>query len=172
VPRIDRTLPEVMVQLNAIGYDYDDGDGIDFEPNDEFLSEAETREWFRAWTGNKSVDGSEFLVFGQDGSGGYAAFWCVRPDAGVLDQPVVFLGSEGEVGVLARSFGDYLWLLAAGFGPYEALAWPDLEKPAHPQFTAFATANSGTPRKTVAEVLAIALAEFPAFEDGIQAVCE
>src|ERR1700756_5735842 len=110
-------MPELLRALLALEFDYAGGDGIDFEPYDAFLSEAETRAWFQAWTGNSEVDGAEFRVFGQDGSGGYAAIWTVREDSELLDQPVVFLGSEGEAGVVASSVNDLFWLLAGGLGP-------------------------------------------------------
>lgn len=64
------------------------------------------------------MDGACFRVFGQDGTGGYAAFWLVREGRGLVEQPVVFLGSEGETGVIARDLADFLWLLVeAGSGP-------------------------------------------------------
>lgn len=68
------------------------------------------------------MDGVCFRVFGQDGTGGYAAFWLVREGRGLVEQPVVFLGSEGETGVIARDLADFLWLLAGGVGPWEAAA--------------------------------------------------
>lgn len=68
------------------------------------------------------MDGACFRVFGQDGTGGYAAFWLVREGRGLVEQPVVFLGSEGETGVIARDLADFLWLLVSGVGPWEAAA--------------------------------------------------
>jgi hypothetical protein len=88
--------PELLKQLHAIQIDYDDDDGINFEPFDRFYSASETSEWIKAWTGNKDIDGHESLIFGQDGTGGYAAFWCVRETSDLLLQPIVFFGSEGE----------------------------------------------------------------------------
>ncbi|WP_425541231.1 hypothetical protein [Streptomyces rimosus] len=84
------------------------------------LPAEETADWFQAWTGNSEMQGDNFRVFGQDGTGGYAAFWLVRPDRALAEQPVVFLGSEGETGVVARDLGAFLWLLADGCGPMEA----------------------------------------------------
>lgn len=109
-------LPELLARANRLVYDYADGAGIEFEPFDEFLSAEETERWFQAWTGNPAADGSHFRVFGQDGSGGYTAIWTVRQDTDLLEQPIVFMGLEGETAVVARSFHDYLWLLAAGLG--------------------------------------------------------
>lgn len=169
--RLDNAMPSVMKELHRLDFDYADGNGMDFEPYMEFLTEEETRIWIRAWTGNSALDGSEFRVFGQDGTGGYAAFWCVRPDATVLEQPIVFFGSEGELGVLANSFMDYLWLLAGGFGPFEALACPESERAANQKFSAFATVHSNTNKSTLSEVLSRARAEFPKFEDGVRSLC-
>jgi hypothetical protein len=115
--QLPREMPGVMIELHQMKFDYADGYGMDFEPYTEFLSEEETCDWIRAWTGNRSLDGTEYRVFGQDGSGGYAAFWCVLPNATILQQPIVFFGSEGELGVLASDFGDYLWGAESGAPP-------------------------------------------------------
>jgi hypothetical protein len=164
-------MPGVLRDLNRMECDYADGGGIDFEPYHEFLSEEETRHWIRAWTGSPSLSGKEYRVFGQDGTGGYAAFWCVRPGAPVLLQPIVFFGSEGAVGVLASNFADYLWLLAGGFGPFEAVTYSESERPPNPQFTAFARLHAGESQKSASEVLSIARAEFPDFEEGVRSEC-
>ena len=163
-------MPELLRALLALDYDYDDGEGMDFEPFDGFLPANETRDWFQAWTGNQDVDGSEFLVFGQDGTGGYAALWNMREGALLLEQPIVFLGSEGQMGVVANGFNDYLWLLAGGLGPCEAIQYPS-DKPENAQFLAFALAHAPEARKTPLEVLAKAQAAFPDFEERIQALC-
>lgn len=165
-----RSMPQVMRDLHEMEFDYADGEGIDFEPYSEFLSVDGTRDWIRAWTGNDELDGLEYRVFGQDGTGGFAAFWCVRPGAPVLDQPVVFLGSEGQGGVIARSFADYLWLLAGGVGPCEAVAQPEHDGPGNAAFEAFATAHAANAKKTASDVIAAANAEFPEFDDTIAAL--
>jgi hypothetical protein len=169
--KLGRSMPPVLRDLNRMEFDYAGGAGIDFEPYSEFLSEADTRKWIRAWTGNPSLAGEEYRVFGQDGTGGYAAFWCVRPGAPVLQQPIVFFGSEGAVGVLASHFADYLWLLAGGFGPFEALTYSESERPPNQPFTAFARLHSGETQKSASEVLSKARAEFPEFEEGIRSAC-
>lgn len=167
----DASMPNQLRELHTLEFDYADGEGIDFEPYSEFLASEETRSWIRAWTGNTTLEGSEYRVFGQDGTGGYAAFWCVRPGQPLLEQPIVFFGSEGELGVVASNLADYLWLLAGGVGPYEAVAYPGAEKQANQLFTAFARAHAGQAEKTPAEVLARAQAEFPEFEATIRALC-
>jgi hypothetical protein len=121
------SMPEALIEVYQGGFDYRNGAGVDFEPYPQFLTAAETAWWWRAWTGNPALNGAEFRVFGKDGSGGQAAFWLVRAGEPLTQQPVVFLGSEGETGVVARNLDGYLWLLAAGFGPYEATAYPSQE---------------------------------------------
>jgi hypothetical protein len=169
--QLDRGMPPVLRDLNRMEFDYADGAGIDFEPYDEFLSEVDTQKWIRAWTGNSALTAEEYRVFGQDGTGGYVAFWCVRSEAPVLQQPIVFFGSEGAVGVLASDFSDYLWLLAGGFGPFEALTYSESERPSNQAFTAFARLHSGESQKSAAEVLSKARAEFPDFEEEIRSAC-
>ncbi|MBC3843571.1 SMI1/KNR4 family protein [Streptacidiphilus sp. 4-A2] len=122
-----------MTAVHAAGFDYHDS-GVDYEPFPEFLSAEETTDWLRAWTGNGELTGDGFRVFGQDGTGGCTAFWLVRPDRPLTDQPVVFLGSEGELAVVASDLGRYLWLLADGFGPRAAVDHqPDGHQPASHQ---------------------------------------
>ena len=112
------TLPTPLTEAHAVDFDYRGGAGVDFEPYPDFLDATETAEWWLASTGNGELDGSEFRVFGQDGTGGNAAFWVVRRGEPLEQQPVVFLGSEGETGVVAQNLWAYLWLLADGFGPW------------------------------------------------------
>lgn len=164
------SLPELLNQANQLPYKYADGDGIDFEPYDAFLSADETAHWFTAWTGNPNADASKFRVFGQDGTGGYVAFWTVRNVPDLLDQPIVFLGSEGETAVLARTFYDYLWLLAAGLGPCEATSVPDAPRVAQPELESFALRNAA-PSRTAAQVLEDAKSEFPCFAQDIEVQC-
>jgi hypothetical protein len=117
----DRKFPAALVAALSVELDWDDGNGIDFEGFSDFLSAEDTTDWFQAWTGNAEVTGDQFRVFGKDGTGGYAAFWLIRPGSALADQPVVFLGSEGETGVVAQDLSDFLWLLAGGVGPQEAI---------------------------------------------------
>ena len=165
----DRQIPDVLRQLNSMDFDYADGEGIDFEPFSEFLSLDKTRKWIQAWTGNTSLDGHEYLVFGSDGAGGSAAFWCCESDKDILDQPIVFFGSEGELAVIASNFGDYLWLLAGNLGPAEATLYPE-QRVTHADFMKFAEANSTTTKKTSLEVLSLAQSGFPDFQDKIRSL--
>jgi len=167
----DRRLPDELTAVAAIGFDYAEGDGVDFEPFDEFLTAEDTTHWLRAWTGNTALDGDAFRIFGQDGTGGYAAFWLVRPEHQLADQPVVFLGSEGETGVVACDLADYLWLLADGFGPYEAVQYPDRAARPNAELRQIAELYAPARARSAREVIAAAQAAFPHFEDTIAGIC-
>ncbi len=171
MPTPDQTLPALLASLNMLDFDYADEDGIDFEPYPEFLSADDTTRWFRAWTGNENVDGSCFRVFGQDGTGGYAAFWITHPDNHILEQPIVFLGSEGEKGVVASDFDSFLWLLASAIGPYEAAAHPVSDGAVNEQFLAFARENSSVEQIGARRVLEQARSKYPNFPGLIDSLC-
>ncbi|PZF93500.1 SMI1/KNR4 family protein [Micromonospora deserti] len=168
-----RTLPTPLSEAHAVGFDYRDGAGVDFEPYPDFLDEREWANWWRAWTGNQGLDGAEFRVFGQDGTGGNAAFWLVRPGEPLEQQPVVFLGSEGEIGVVAQNLWTYLWLLADGFGPWEATEYPNHEHEPRrdARLTEIAERWAPSHRKSADEVITAAREEFPGFEELIDSMC-
>jgi hypothetical protein len=170
----DRQFPAALSAAMAVQFDYDDGDGVDFEPFEEFLSAEETTSWFRAWTGNATLNGDGFRIFGQDGTGGYAAFWLVRQDQALVDQPVAFLGSEGETSVIARDLGDFLWLLADGLGPCEAADPRERERASRPNQVLAAIAEGFAPgrRRSAVAVIASADQEFPGFDDLIMELCQ
>ena len=161
-----RDFPERLAALHAVPFSYDDG--IDFEPYEEFMSPDESKSWIQAWTGNKELTADEYRIFGQDGTGGYAMFWLVRPDADVLEQPIVFFGSEGELGVVARNFDDYAWLLAHGAGPLEVVSYGGETSKPHAGFTTFAEKHAPHAKKSPKEAIAAAKSEFPDFEARIR----
>ncbi|MBX9422244.1 SMI1/KNR4 family protein [Streptomyces lateritius] len=169
----DRRFPPGLAAAMAVRFEYAEGVGVDFEPFEGFRSADETTDWLRAWTCNDGLTGDAFRVFGQDGTGGYAAFWLVRPGRPVVEQPVVFLGSEGETGVVARDLGAFLWLLAAGYGPWEAATSyePDRAPSPHPELTAVAERFAPDHRAEASAVLEAAAAEFPDFDDRVMALC-
>lgn len=164
------TMPEALIEAHKDGFDYKSGDGVDFEPYADFLTAAETTDWWRAWTGNRSLDGAQFRIFGQDGTGGLAGFWLIRPGEPLTRQPIVFLGSEGETAVLAKDLDSYLWLLAAGFGPVD-IVYPEREPEADARLTELAERHASSSRQSAAEVIAAARAEFPAFDSMIKSLC-
>jgi hypothetical protein len=166
----DQTFPPALTELHELEFDYADGQGIDFEPFESFFPAEENASWIKAWTGNAELTGEAYRIFGQDGTGGYAAFWLTREGRPLLEQPIVFFGSEGEVGVIASDFADYLWLLADGVGPYEAVAYGAEETRANPTFTAFAEQHAPDAKKSAKEVLSRARAEFPSFVDDFLAL--
>lgn len=180
----DLALPAALAAIAAIGFAREAGEDerggeddetdqddtpelppVDFEPFEEFLDADDTADWFGGWSGNPDADAAQFRVFGQSADGGYAAFWLVREDATLPEQPIVFLGQEGETGVVACDLPSFLWLVADGSGPYEAVEHPTRRSNPHPQFTAIAEKHAGTDRMTAREVVAAARDEFPDFED-------
>lgn len=172
----DRRFPDALAAALAVPFDYDGGDGVDFEPFTGFLSVDETTDWFRAWTGNAELTGDGFRVFGQDGTGGYAAIWLLRQDCALVEQPIVFLGSEGETAVVARDLDDFLWLLAGGYGPLEATpsfttSEPEWTPRPHQELTAIAERHAPHRRRTAADVIALASQEYPDFDGIVMALC-
>lgn len=126
------------------------------------MGSAGTTEWWRHWTGDSAADAPPFRVFGRDGSGGLAAFWIRAPGAAIETQPIVFLGSEGELHVIARDLGDYLWLLASGVGPLETVDGLHRVPEPVPELVALAQRYTDTAPRTVAALIAAADTELPA----------
>ncbi|MEV7410876.1 SMI1/KNR4 family protein [Streptomyces althioticus] len=163
----DRRLPPALAELARTPIDYADGKGIDFEPYEEFCSAEETTAWTREWTGDPEADGAALRIFGQDGSGGLAALWRARPGRSLTDQPVVFLGSEGQCGVVAGNLSDFLWLLADGIGPWEAVVLDDDTPNPAGGLRDLAAHHAATPRREPRTIKAEARAEFPDFPSFI-----
>jgi hypothetical protein len=171
----DRAFPAALAEVYDVEFEfYEDGGGVDYEPFEEFNSAEDTTDWFRAWTGNPDVTGDAFRVFGQDGTGGYAAFWLVREGQPLTEQPVVFLGSEGDTGVVARNLADFLWLLAGGVGPLEAVdeyVNDGVTPEPNEEMTEIAERHAPDARKSAADVVAAARKEFTDFTATIDALC-
>lgn len=89
----------------------------------------------------------------------------------MLAQPIVFFGSEGELGVVARDFADYAWLLAGGVGPMEA-AQGYTDRAPIPHFEEFAARHAPGQRESAADVIARAKAEHPDLDERICALCK
>ena len=159
----ERVFPSALVDVSRVRFPYSSEEDVDFEPFAEFVPREETLAWFRRWTGNPELEGPEFLVFGRDGTGGKAAFWVCRQGAPVASQPVVFLGSEGECGLVATELDEFLWLLADGSGPYEAIDDPARVSRPREQLVEIAQQCSAAPRMTAAEVVERANLQFPHF---------
>jgi hypothetical protein len=167
----DRTFPPALRALHATEFPVEDEGDIDYEPFAEFQPVEETAWWLRLWTGNEDVTGEEFVVFGKDGTGGFVAFWPARPGRPLVEQPVVYLGSEGEVGVIAGDLAGYLWVLAGGVGPAEAVDTEREKGPARPDLRAVAERYAPGAERPVDDILAAARAEFPAFTATVDAMC-
>lgn len=167
----DTAFPNALSELHQLEFDYADGEGIDFEPFDAFLSADETLDWIKAWTGNKEANGEQLRVFGQDGTGGYAAFWLVGASRDILEQPIVFMGSEGDRGVVAANFSDYLWLLAGGIGPMEAVSFPGLDREPNSTFTEFAEEHTSGSQLSPTEIVAKANGAYPGFGAWVESIC-
>ena len=170
-------LPDALAEAFAIGFDWewdeetDTAEGCDFEPYNAFEAPADTAWWFRLWTGNSEADGSEFRFFGSSGSGDYTGFWLVRPGAPITDQPVVFVGSEGQRAVVARNLGDLLWIFAAGYGPSEAVNERRARQSPDDDFRAIAERHAPGRELPVDQLVAAAQSEFPGFSDYLDDLC-
>ncbi|KAL4894029.1 hypothetical protein BDV59DRAFT_176693 [Aspergillus ambiguus] len=173
----DLALPTALVKLAKIGFQYDWDEeteavrGCDFELYEQFEAPEETAWWFRLWTGNDEVDGSQFRFFGRTGSGDYAGFWLVRPDTTVVEQPVVYIGSEGEHCLIAQNLGDCLWLFANGSGPAEVIDDPGRETEPNEEYRMIAERYAPERARSSAEILVAAQKEFPNFPELIEAMC-
>lgn len=173
----DLSLPTALAEVFSIGFDWEWDEktetayGCDFEPYAAFEEPAHTAWWFRLWTGNPEVDGSEFRFFGSTGAGDYVGFWLVRPGAPIIDQPVAYLGSEGQRGIVAQNLGDLLWLFAAGYGPAEAIEYRGSILEPNDAFRAIAEQHAPGRELPVEQIVSTAQAEFPYFSDYIDALC-
>ncbi|GAA2109927.1 SMI1/KNR4 family protein [Actinomadura alba] len=173
----DLALPIALAEVVEVGFEWewdeetDEPRGCDFEPYEQFEAPEKTAWWFRLWTGNEEVDGSEFRFFGATGAGDYAGFWLVRPGTQITEQPVIYIGSEGQCGVIARDLGDLLWLFADGSGPQEAFTDPGRETQPNEAFQTIAERHAPGRRRSAAEIVAAARMEFPDFSELIDAMC-
>lgn len=138
------SLPPMLEDLRATGGVPD----MDYEMYEEFEHPDATAWWYRLWTGNQEVDGGEFRFFGSEGMVGYTGLWLVREGRTLVEQPVVFLGSEGELAVMATDVGGFLWLVAQGHGPWEVMGWS--EEPCTPD--PGVTEGEGQPAPIAGEV--------------------
>ena len=166
-----RRFPPALADVSRVEFDYEDGEGVDFEPYDAFDSAEKTTDWLRQWTGNHELDGDAYRIFGQDGTGGLAAIWYTRPGRQLAEQPVVFLGSEGECGVVAGNLSDFLWVLADGFGPMEAALHEDREARPNAVLAHLAEQHAATTRRPARDIITEAKAEFSTFAEDLYQLC-
>jgi hypothetical protein len=142
--------------------------GFDLEPYPAFLSAQATDRSFGPISPECERPSGHFRVFGLEGAGGHMAFWLVRRGVPLTDQPVVFLGSEGEAVVVTSDLADLLWMLAQGYGPMEAgmpewrrADWSAVERP---RLVAIAERYAPGRRRPVQELIAAAQQEYLDFE--------
>lgn len=83
----------------------------------------------------------------------------------------MFFGPAGEVGAVAASLGDYLWLLTGGIGPMEAVHSGADDGVPHDALRMVAEAHSSIEPRTPAKVLAATRAEFPYFVATVASWC-
>jgi len=168
----DRRFPPALADVARVEFDYgDDGEGVDFEPYEAFESAEETTDWLRDWTGNHELDGDAYRLFGMDGTGGQAAIWCARPGRPLAEQPVVFMDSEGECGVVAGDLSGFLWVLADGIGPKEAALYETYDVRPDAVLTALAERHATTPRRPAQEIITEAKAQFASFAADLDELC-
>ncbi|WP_190093968.1 SMI1/KNR4 family protein [Streptomyces melanogenes] len=168
----DRRFPLALAEVARVEFDYgEEGEGVDFGLYEKFCSAEATTDWLRQWTANPELDGDAYRVFGQDGNGGLAALWLARAGRPLSEQPVVFLGSEGESGVVAGSLSDFLWVLADGFGPKEAALYEERGSRPDVELAELAARHATTPRRPAREIIAEAQTEFETFSDDLDELC-
>jgi hypothetical protein len=81
-------------------------------------------EMLDAWFGTDNGGYERFLhPFSQDGTGSIIALWDPSGDEDYSSAPVVYLGSEGEIGVYGSDFNDCLRLIATGLHAYDLVLW-------------------------------------------------
>lgn len=98
-------LPSLFEGLADVGAEH-----AEFELRDPDESDGD----IQAWLGALPSDGTRFVVFAQDGTGSLYCVW-LRPGHDDVDKaPVVYLGSEGELGVLGKDPAAFLEFVASG----------------------------------------------------------
>lgn len=150
--------PPLVQKLAAISDDEGFGD-VDLSISDTWDEGGPA-----AWTGNPDA-ANHFRVFGRDGSGGLLAFWLVEAGKPLTEQPIVFLESEGSLGVIARDLGDFVVLLAHGVGPYEIVSYGTTTGEEHETVAALAD----TQRQPI-DVMRDANRAYPDFEAWMDAI--
>ena len=123
-----------------------------------------------AWFPNDEAMQHQFAVFGRGSTGSVYALW-LREGTEADKAPVVVLGSEGEMLVLATNCSEFCRLLGCG---YDELEWDDLTKPS-PEWEAAqplrdwlkARLNMDCPR-TGEDIVAAATRQYPDFEDFVR----
>ncbi len=98
------TLPKLFTGMADAGIEHGEFELCDPEESDANL---------RAWLGGLPKDGSRVVTFTQDGTGSYFGIWLRANHADVEAAPVIYLGSEGELGVLGKDPRAFIELLGS-----------------------------------------------------------
>lgn len=169
-------LPPVLAEAREAleAWFAEQADNVDAEDDDthriDFLFYTERPVHFMAPLSKAEEHEAEFYVFGADGTGSNAAFWLVH-DAPPIEQPVVFIGSEGDDNrPVAKNLPDFLALLAAGIGPKESAYLQDVENAQPlPAFKALLDKYfPGYPVRSPKEIVEDAVAQYGDFEARIE----
>lgn len=85
----------------------------------------------------------------------------------------MFFGSQGDLGVVAPDLSGFLWVLADGSGPFEAVDERERNRPSRPhaELTAIAERFAPDRRQSARPIIEAAQAEFPEFEGYILGMC-
>lgn len=107
-----RTLPDKLAQMKKKKFHLEHLDGFEFQEADQETLDA----WFNTKNGNQS---KYLYSFAQDGTGGMFCLWSESGSNDLENGQVVYLSSEGDFGVLAANFDDFLSVLAGGLNLYD-----------------------------------------------------
>jgi hypothetical protein len=159
--------PQIMHSLQELLLEQYELDCQDFQP---FLESEETTSIIQAWTSNPNLSNLDFKGITYDGSGGFFALWLVYDDS-ILEQPVVFLGSDGERYVVAENLADFLWSLAYGI-PLNDPTKKDMSRfyREDSAFMEFACKYALAEKRSIAEIVAGAITETKSFREFIESV--
>jgi len=167
-------LPKALARLRATEGRWDE---MDFELYETIEPLDETRAWLTAWTGNAAppfVD--DLRVFGQDGTGGKVAFLRTDRTRKIVDEPIVFFGSEGALGVVARDLADFFVLFAANLGPMEKVEHapddpPEVSRPLPHVKAVLDEHFPAAASRSLKQVYADAATTAPEFVSTVRAAC-
>lgn len=116
-------LPKLLTQARKFSEDF-------FELQFELMSGFDSGSAIKAWTRNAAAR-EEFAIFGMDDTGSLIGLW-KEGERSLEECPVVFLGSEGQVAVLATSLPEFLALLGLGCSPYDLATGQEPEEAPQP----------------------------------------
>lgn len=93
------------------------------------------------------------------------------PGRPLAEQPVVFMDSAGECGVVAGDLSSFLWVLADGIGPKEAAMYETYDARPDAVLTTLAERHATTPRRPAQEIITEAKAQFASFAADLDEFC-